>query len=78
MLTPLYSSDEMRAAEQGHNVDELMKRAARAVADEVLRRFQDATRVVAVCGKGANGGDGRIAVRLLREAWVDDMEGDDQ
>jgi NAD(P)H-hydrate epimerase len=77
VLTPLYSADEMRAAEQGHDVDELMARAARAVADEVLRRFPEATRVVAVCGKGANGGDGRIAVRLLREAGVDAREGDD-
>jgi NAD(P)H-hydrate epimerase len=77
VLTPLYSADEMRAAEQGHEVDELMERAARAVADEVLRRFPEATRVVAVCGKGANGGDGRIAVRLLREAGVDAREGDD-
>lgn len=76
MLTPLYSADEMRAAEQGRDVDELMERAARAVADEVLRRFPEATRVVAVCGKGANGGDGRIAVRLLREAGVDAREGD--
>jgi hydroxyethylthiazole kinase-like uncharacterized protein yjeF len=77
VLEPLYTADEMRAAEHGHDVGELMERAGRAVADEVLRRFADAKRVVAVCGKGANGGDGRIAVRLLREAGVDAREADD-
>ena len=73
----MYTADEMRAAEAGHDVDALMERAARAVADEVRRRFPDAKQVVAVCGKGANGGDGRIAVRLLREAGVDAREADD-
>jgi ADP-dependent NAD(P)H-hydrate dehydratase / NAD(P)H-hydrate epimerase len=77
MLEPLYTADEMRAAERGHDVATLMERAARAVADEVRRRFPDARRVAAVCGKGANGGDGRIAVRLLREAGVDAEETED-
>jgi hydroxyethylthiazole kinase-like uncharacterized protein yjeF len=67
----LYTADEMKAAEAGHDVDVLMERAARAVADAVLGRFPDARRIRAVCGKGANGGDGRIAVRLLREAGLD-------
>ena len=71
MLEPLYTADEMRAAERGHDVDAMMERAGRAVAAEVRRAFPDAKRVVAVCGKGANGGDGRIAVRFLREAGVD-------
>src|SRR5918997_1484091 len=77
MLEPLYTADEMRAAEADHDVDQMMERAARAVADEVLRRFPGAKRVAAVCGKGSNGGDGRIAVRLLREAGVDAEETDD-
>jgi ADP-dependent NAD(P)H-hydrate dehydratase / NAD(P)H-hydrate epimerase len=77
VFEPLYTADEMRAAEAGHDVDALMERAARAVADEVRRRFPDAKQVVAVCGKGANGGDGRIAVRLLREAGVDAREAED-
>ena len=67
----------MKAAEAGHDVQTLMERAGRAVADEVRRRFPDARRVVAVCGRGANGGDGRVAVRLLREAGVDAEEGTD-
>jgi ADP-dependent NAD(P)H-hydrate dehydratase / NAD(P)H-hydrate epimerase len=68
MLAPLYTADEMRAAEQGHDVDTMMERAGRAVADAILRRYPDARRIAAVCGKGANGGDGRIALRILGEA----------
>ena len=51
-----------------------MERAGRAVADEVLRRYPDARRIAAVCGGGANGGDGRIALRVLREAGRDAEE----
>jgi hydroxyethylthiazole kinase-like uncharacterized protein yjeF len=74
MFSPLYTADEMRAAEQGHDVEAMMERAGRAVADEVLRRYPDARRVAAVCGKGANGGDGRIALRLLAEAGRETSE----
>jgi NAD(P)H-hydrate epimerase len=65
---PLYTSEEMRAAEAGHDVAVLMQRAGRAVADEALRRFPDARTFVARCGGGANGGDGRIAVEALAAA----------
>ena len=68
MLAPLYTAAEMRAAEEGHEVEAMMERAGRAVADAVLRRYPDARRIAAVCGKGANGGDGRIALRVLGEA----------
>jgi NAD(P)H-hydrate epimerase len=74
MFSPLYTADEMRAAEQGHDVDAMMERAGRAVADAVLRRYPDARRIAAVCGKGANGGDGRIALRILSEAGRDTGE----
>ena len=74
MFAPLYTADEMRAAEQGHDVDTMMERAGRAVADAVLRRYPDACRIGAVCGKGANGGDGRIALRLLAEAGRETSE----
>jgi ADP-dependent NAD(P)H-hydrate dehydratase / NAD(P)H-hydrate epimerase len=76
-LEPLYTADEMRAAEQGYDVAQLMERAGSAVADEVLRRFPDARRIVGVCGKGANGGDGRIALRILREHGREAEETDD-
>jgi ADP-dependent NAD(P)H-hydrate dehydratase / NAD(P)H-hydrate epimerase len=65
MLEPLYTADEMRAAEAGHDVDELMQRAGRAVAEEAMSGFPDARRVMLYAGKGANGGDGRIAVDIL-------------
>ena len=82
MLDPLYSADEMRAAEARHpgypgTADELMERAAGAVAREALRAFPDARRFAVVCGGGANGGDGRIAARLLREAGRDAVETDE-
>jgi len=63
-LEPLYAADEMKAAEAGHDVDALMERAGSAVAAAVARDYPGA-RVVAVCGKGANGGDGRIAAQKL-------------
>jgi ADP-dependent NAD(P)H-hydrate dehydratase / NAD(P)H-hydrate epimerase len=67
MLEPLYTADEMRAAEVGHDVEAMMERAGRAVAEAILERYPDARRIAFVCGGGANGGDGRIAARILRE-----------
>jgi ADP-dependent NAD(P)H-hydrate dehydratase / NAD(P)H-hydrate epimerase len=63
-LEPLYTADEMKAAEAGHDVEAMMERAGSAVAAAVARDYPGA-RVVAVCGKGANGGDGRIAAAKL-------------
>jgi len=74
MLEPLYTADEMRAAEAGHDVDAMMERAGRAVAEAVLERYPSARRIACVCGGGANGGDGRIAARVLREAGRDARE----
>src|SRR5215211_4561685 len=68
MFEPLYTADEMKRTEAGHDVDELMARAGRAVAEEAMLRFPDAQRFVAVCGGGANGGDGRIALDVLEAA----------
>ena len=74
MFEPLYSAAEMRAAEEGQDVAELMEQAGAAVAREVLLRFPDARRIAVVCGNGANGGDGRIAARILREEGCDAVE----
>ncbi len=65
-LEPLYTAEEMRAAEAGHDVDALMQRAGAAVAEELMRRFPDARRIALHAGGGANGGDGRIAAEILR------------
>jgi NAD(P)H-hydrate epimerase len=67
MLEPLYTADEMKAAEAGHDVPTLMERAGRAVAEGALRHFPDARRFALFAGGGANGGDGRIAARILSE-----------
>ncbi|HET6602440.1 MAG TPA: NAD(P)H-hydrate dehydratase [Gaiella sp.] len=82
MHEPLYTAVEMRAAEKRYpgypgSAGELMERAGAAVADEVLRAYPEARRIAAVCGGGANGGDGRIAGRILREAGRDVVETDD-
>ena len=74
---PLYTAAEMKAAEEGHDVEELMERAGRAVADEILTRFAAARSFAAVCGGGANGGDGRIAAEFLRSSgWEERPVGD--
>jgi ADP-dependent NAD(P)H-hydrate dehydratase / NAD(P)H-hydrate epimerase len=75
MFEALYTAEEMKAAEAGHDVAALMQRAGRAVAEEALRRFPDASTFGAVCGGGANGGDGRIALEVLRAAGRKAEEG---
>jgi ADP-dependent NAD(P)H-hydrate dehydratase / NAD(P)H-hydrate epimerase len=68
MLRPLYTAEEMRAAEAGHDVAAMMARAGEAVAVEAMRAHPAAKRFTAVCGGGANGGDGKIAADVLRRA----------
>ena len=73
MYEPLYTAAEMRAAEERYpgypdTVPELMERAGAAVAREAMLAFPAARRFACVCGGGANGGDGRVAARILREA----------
>ncbi|MGH3071116.1 MAG: NAD(P)H-hydrate dehydratase, partial [Gaiellaceae bacterium] len=53
---------------------QLMERAGAAVAREVMSRYPDARRIAVVCGGGSNGGDGRIAARILREEGRDAVE----
>jgi NAD(P)H-hydrate epimerase len=70
MSQSLFTAAEMRSAEaayEGPTLD-LMENAGAAVADAVGRRYPDAHRVAVWCGAGANGGDGFVAARVLREA----------
>ena len=72
----------MRAAEERYpgfpaTAPELMERAGSAVAREAMRAFPEARRFAVVCGGGSNGGDGRIAARILRDAGRDAVETDE-
>jgi hydroxyethylthiazole kinase-like uncharacterized protein yjeF len=74
-VNPLLTPDEMRIADEravanGTPVATLMGRAGRAVARAVRTELGGTygRRVVVVCGRGNNGGDGLVAARVL-EQW---------
>jgi NAD(P)H-hydrate epimerase len=82
MLQPLYTADEMRGAEERYpgypeSIPELMERAGTAVAREAMAAYPGARRFACVCGGGSNGGDGRVAARVLREAGLEADETDE-
>jgi ADP-dependent NAD(P)H-hydrate dehydratase / NAD(P)H-hydrate epimerase len=62
---PLYTADEMRAAEAGRDSDALMERAGALAAEAGVQELHGAESWTVVCGGGANGGDGRIMARHL-------------
>ena len=62
--------DRRTAEEFGVPLAELMENAGGAVARFCLRQYPAAKRVVALCGKGNNGGDGLVAARVLAAAGV--------
>src|SRR4029453_19660252 len=69
VLTPAQMGEaDRRTIAAGTPVEVLMERAGRAVAWAVRREMGGTygRRVVAVCGKGNNGGDGHVAARALR------------
>jgi ADP-dependent NAD(P)H-hydrate dehydratase / NAD(P)H-hydrate epimerase len=71
LVTPAAMGEaDRRTIAAGTPVDVLMERAGRAVAWQLRRVFGSCRgrRVVIVCGKGNNGGDGLVAARALR-AW---------
>ncbi len=65
---------EMAAADRltvegfGVALETLMEAAGEAVAKFCLRQYPVASRVVVLCGKGNNGGDGFVASRMLAQA----------
>ncbi len=70
---PLYTADEMRAAEARFpnypaSAPELMERAGATAARVALQVFHGAERWTVVCGGGSNGGDGRVVARHLSDA----------
>src|SRR2546430_9545689 len=73
VLTPAEMGEaDRRTIAAGTPVDVLMERAGRAVAWTVRREMGGTygRRVVVVCGKGNNGGDGHVTARALREWGV--------
>jgi hydroxyethylthiazole kinase-like uncharacterized protein yjeF len=72
-LEPLYTADEMRAAEARYpgypdTAGELMERAGAAAAVVAQEELPGASRWTVVCGGGSNGGDGRVMARHLEHA----------
>jgi ADP-dependent NAD(P)H-hydrate dehydratase / NAD(P)H-hydrate epimerase len=67
---PLYTAEEMRAAEEAYGGPtlELMERAGGATAETIHSRYPDARSVSIWCGTGSNGGDGFVVARKLRQA----------
>ena len=68
------NAEQMRAAD-AHAIRDLnipsltlMENASRCVADILLQKNPQPRRVLVVCGKGNNGGDGLAVARLLKEA----------
>src|ERR1035441_8286921 len=62
------ATDRRTAEEFGVPLETLMENAGAAVAGFCLRRYSAAERVVVLCGKGNNGGDGLVAARMLAAA----------
>jgi ADP-dependent NAD(P)H-hydrate dehydratase / NAD(P)H-hydrate epimerase len=65
------AADAATTAEHGIPSISLMENAGTAVARFVLEELPDAERIVVLCGKGNNGGDGFVAARILAEAGCD-------
>lgn len=76
-MRPLVTPEEMAAADKaaigsGTPVEVLMERAGRAVARTAIRMLEGryGKKIIVVCGKGNNGGDGYAAARILRREGV--------
>jgi NAD(P)H-hydrate epimerase len=80
---PVVTAERMREVDRaatekrGLKVIDLMENAGRAVASEVVvflgsrGRELRGSRVAVCCGRGANGGDGLVAARLLKEGGAE-------
>ena len=75
----VYTSEQVRELDKriidaGTKGIVLMRRAATAVIDEILRRWPQGKRLLVFCGKGNNGGDGYLVARLaIDKGWQADV-----
>ncbi len=60
--------DRVTVQQHGATPLQLMENAGAAVAEFVLKNFSHAEKMLVVCGRGNNGGDGLVAARKLKEA----------
>lgn len=67
----MQACDRMTTERFGIASTELMRAAAKAVADCARSYFPGARRVTVLCGRGNNGGDGMMAARLLAETGLE-------
>ncbi len=78
IITPAgMNAVEKNAISLGYSADQMMESAGRALAD--VARKQSPKKVVVLCGKGNNGGDGMVAARYLArdtdvETWYLDQQ----
>ncbi len=59
------ATDARTQSESGVSFKTLMENAGAAVASFILNELPDARRIVVICGKGNNGGDGHVTARHL-------------
>lgn len=76
-MLPVLDNEAMREADR-HTIDdlgvpglELMENAAAGVVDALRDSFPEARRILILCGRGNNGGDGLAAARLLADGGLE-------
>ncbi len=76
-MLPVLDNEAMREADR-HTIEDLgvpsltlMENAATGVVDALRDSFPDARRILVLCGRGNNGGDGLAAARLLAGGGLD-------
>jgi hydroxyethylthiazole kinase-like uncharacterized protein yjeF len=76
-MLPVLDNEAMREADR-HTIDdlgvpglELMENAATGVVDALRDSFPEARRILILCGRGNNGGDGLAAARLLADGGLE-------
>lgn len=62
-------ADYIAGSKYGQSVLTLMKNAARACFNELYGKLSSNDKIVILCGKGNNGGDGYELCRILKKEW---------